>query len=80
MCTGATDKQTDMGKRSPDISKCRAAMLGAGQLVFCHSDQQAACDYALPFGVKHFCIHPQSLDIAAQTEATPNPDGGGTPD
>ena len=55
-------------------------MLGAGQLVFCHSDQRAACDYALPFGVKHFCIHPQSLDIAAQTEATPNPDGGGTPD
>lgn len=62
-----------MEKRSPDITQCHASRLGAGDLVFCRSEHRAGCDYALPFGIRYFCLHPQSGDIAAGTAA---PQGG----
>lgn len=60
-------------KRSPDISLCSASRLGTGELVLCRSDHRFSCDYAQPFGVQQFCIHPQALDIAAGRARAPSP-------
>lgn len=35
--------------------------------MFCRSEHRVSCDYALPFGIRYFCLHPQSGDIAAGT-------------
>lgn len=69
----ASDQPTMTQKRSPDISLCSASRLGASELVLCRSDQRYSCDYAQPFGVQHFCIHPQSLDIAADKARPTDP-------
>ncbi len=68
------DSQTCMEKRSPDIAQCRASLLGAGHLVFCQSQHRVACGYALPYGIKHFCMHPQCLEIADRTARQQTPD------
>ncbi len=61
------DGPTPMERRSPNIAECRASLLGAVQLVFCQSEHRITCDYALPYGIKHFCTHPQCLEIADRT-------------
>ncbi len=58
-------------KKSPDITKCRAYSLGAGSLAYCLSEHRAMCDYPLPFGIKHFCLHPQCMEIADRFKAGP---------
>lgn len=62
-----------MEKRCPDLSACQASLLGAGELVLCQSGHRIACDYALPFGIQYFCIHPESLDIAHRSARMPSP-------
>lgn len=57
-------------KYCPDITQCRATLLGTGNLVFCQNENRLACGYVLPFGAKYFCLHPQCLDIAGRTGRT----------
>lgn len=47
--TGLTDKQT---------KGCRTKFLTA-HLYYCLSEQKE-CQYALPFGYHHFCLHPEN--------------------
>jgi hypothetical protein len=77
----AVDNPSGIEKRCPDITCCRASLLGTAHLVFCQSDNRIACDYALPFGIKYFCIHPQSMEIAGHTSrGLSATSGSGAPD
>lgn len=59
-------------RRCPDISTCHASLSGTEGLVYCLNEQRVFCDYFQPFGEKHFCRHPQGVEIATQSKAFGN--------
>ncbi len=63
------DSKATATLRSPDVSACRAEYCGMGDLFYCLSDLRLQCDYPLSFGGKHFCRHPQNVEIADHSTA-----------
>jgi hypothetical protein len=55
-------------RKLPDAAICRAKPAGFGNYVNCLVELPVECKYSLPFGYEYFCLHPERMDIVAQTK------------
>jgi hypothetical protein len=66
---GEGRSKPDTSQTLPDTAICRARRSGFGDYVDCLVKAPAVCCHALKFGHGYLCLHPQSLDIVARTQA-----------
>lgn len=62
------NKQADnlVASVQPDLRFCRATSLS--EFAKCLTDKSAACPYAMPFGYRFLCAHPERSTIVARTK------------
>ena len=55
-----------------DIITCRAERCGPGGNIICLIDKKYFCKHRLAFDMRYYCLHPQRMEIVAQTDAEPD--------
>ena len=67
---GGSEWEPKPKRRLPDPAICRAKHAGFDDYADCLVDAPDDCRYALRFGFRHLCQHPERAEIIARTVAS----------
>jgi hypothetical protein len=65
---GGSQAEPKPERQLPDPAICRAKPAGWGDYADCLVDGPYLCRFALPFGFRYLCLHPERAAIIARTK------------